>query len=96
MNGSSNDKDKLFKKRWDRFRKLGAYKYGLFLALMYSVTVVLVSLLWDFREADIPFSEITTLIDKDLIIKTVTFFAFGLIFGVYHYNKSEKKYKDGI
>ena len=90
-----NNKHDLFKKRWDRFRKMGAIKYGLFLGALYASTLFLVSILYDFNQGDLPFSKISTYINGELLIKTATFFVFGVIFGVYHYKKSERKYKEG-
>ena len=91
-----DDKHELFKKRWERSRKMGVYKYSLFLALIYSATVVFMSLLWDYKDSNLPFSEILTFFDKDLTIKTGTFFALGIIFGFYHFKKSEMKYEEGL
>jgi hypothetical protein len=88
-----NEKHNLFKKRWDRYRKMGAVKYGVFLGSLYALTLLLVSLLYDFNEGDLPFSEILTYIDGQLILKTTFFFVFGIAFGIYHFRKSETKYK---
>jgi len=92
----NRETNELFQKRWQKYKKMGMYKYALFLAVIYALTVLLAGLLWQYREANIPFSEILTLIDNSLLIKTGTFFAFGLAFGIYHYKKSEKKYMDGL
>lgn len=91
-----SEKNELFKKRWERYRKMGSLKYSLFLASLYASTIFVVSLLFDYNEGDLPFQEIFTYINGDLLIKTGTFFVFGILFGYYHYRKSERKYKEGI
>jgi len=82
----------LFKKRWERFRKLGLIKYSLFLAILYSGTILFTSIIFDYIKGKQAISEIFTFIDQTLLIKTLVFFTLGLIFGIYHYKKSEKKY----
>ncbi len=87
-----NDREQLFAKRWEFYRKQGKIKYAIFLALLYSGTVFFISIGFDFVKSDLSFSEIGVFISNELIIKTVVFFALGIIFGYYHFNKSEKKY----
>ncbi len=92
----NNETNELFQKRWEKYKKLGMYKYALFLGTIYALTVLIAGLLWQFKQVNIPFSKIFSLIDQALIIKTISFFAFGLAFGIYHFRKSEKKYKNGL
>lgn len=66
------------------------------LALIYSLTVLSISLLWDYKDSELPFSEIFSFFNTDLAIKTGTFFVFGIVFGIYHFKKSEKKYQEGL
>ena len=93
---NNNETTELFKKRWEKYRKMGAYKYALFLASMYAATVLFVSVFWDYSQSELENPEILSFITKDVWIKTGTFFAVGLAFGFYHFKKSEKKYHDGI
>ncbi len=86
------ERQELFAKRWEAYRKHGKVKYAIFLALLYSGTVFFVSVGWDFFHAELPFSEIGTFISNELLIKTVVFFVLGIVFGLYHFKKSEKKY----
>ena len=91
-----SEKNELFKKRWERYRKMGSLKYSLFLGSLYAFTIFIVSLLFDHNEGDLPFAEILTYVSVDLLVKTGTFFFFGILFGYYHFRKSERKYKEGI
>ena len=92
----SQEKHELFRQRWVKYQKFGIVRYALFLALLYSLTVFSISVLFDFSKAYISLSEIFSLVNNTLIIKTIVFFFFGIIFGKYHYKKSEKKYNNSI
>ena len=91
-----SERQLLFKKRWERYRKMGAVKYGMFLGSLYAVTLFVISILYDYNEGDLPFSEISQYINGELLLKTGFFFVFGIAFGIYHFRKSERKYKDGL
>ena len=91
-----NETNEIFQKRWEKYKRLGMYKYALFLGAIYALTVLIAGLLWQFKQENIPFSDILTLIDKAPVIKTISFFTFGLVFGIYHFRKSEKKYENGL
>ena len=90
------EKHELFKQRWLKYQRYGMTKYALFLAILYSTTVFSISVLFDFTKSDVPFSEILSFVDNTLLLKTTVFFFFGLVFGIYHYKKSEKKYNNSI
>ena len=86
------DKHELFKKRWLHYRKYGVVKYAIFLGLLYSFTVLFVGVLFNFIKTDDTLSDIVWLMDKELALKSIVFFFVGLVFGIYHYKKSEKKF----
>ncbi|MBN2668935.1 MAG: hypothetical protein JXR60_06885 [Bacteroidales bacterium] len=87
------DKHELFKKRWERYQKMGAIKYGLFLGFLYAFVLFSVSLLFDFKNGDLPIDQILTYINTELLLKTGFFLVFGFLFGLYHFKKSQKKYQ---
>ena len=87
-----HDKHELFKKRWLPYQKHGIVKYSIFLGLLYAFTIILFAVLFKIINTDHNLSEIDWLADQTLILKTIVFFFVGIIFGIYHYKKSERKY----
>jgi hypothetical protein len=92
----SQEKQELFNKRWSRYQKMGPVGYGLFLGALYAGVLFSISLLYEHNEGDLPLAEITTYINGELLIKTGVFFVFGLLFGIYHFKKSQKKFNNGL
>jgi len=86
------EKHELFKKRWLPYRKYGLVKYSIFLGLLYSFTVLSVGVLFNFIKTDDTLSDLNWLADKTLLLKSIVFFFVGIVFGIYHYKKSERKF----
>ncbi len=96
MSEISEEKQELFKKRWKPYQKMGAVGYGLFLGTLYAAVLFSVSLLYDYKQGHWAFAEIHNYIDGQLLIKTAVFFIFGLLFGIYHFRKSQRKFNKGL
>jgi hypothetical protein len=96
MTEISKERQELFKKRWKRYQKMGPVGYGLFLGCLYAFVLFSISVLYDYNQGDLPFEEIATYINGELLIKTGVFFVFGLVFGIYHFRKSQRKFNNGL